>query len=223
MTCQERIINTFLLICRHIYLCAMKQLITVASALLFLAACQSNPTTPPEAAATPEVTKTEPPKVETVNPEYIESISVTFNGQSKLPDTPQQLRRLLGRPDSIAVAAVECGSQLDLPMDSPNPDFWYYGKTMYEVSGNQVGLVVMDVAAGKFQGKIGKLVLNQNTTLEDVRRYFPISAKQADKPFTNRLGEQGEEMGLRFRGADNSITLLFKKGRLQKVEFFMPC
>ena len=132
--------------------------------------------------------------------------------------------RQLGRPDSIAKGTVECGSRLATPMNSPDGDFWYYGKTVYEVSGTQAILCSFDVTSGKFQGKLGKLVLNQSTTLEDVRRFFPVAAREADKP---AAGQPGEEMRLPFYDKavpmDGSLILLFKKGRLQAVEFFSPC
>jgi hypothetical protein len=146
-----------------------------------------------------------------------------------LPDeqlTTRQLTLRLGRPDSIAKGAVECGSRLsDLPMDSPAGDIWYYGRTMYEVNGKQALLSRFDVTSGKFQGRIGKLVLNQNTTLEDVRRVFPVSAKEADQPAGP--GRPGEIMSLPFYDKevpmDGALELMFRNGRLQAVDFFSPC
>ena len=186
--------------------------------LLFLAACQSNPSTP-TAPAQPAPARARP-----VNSEHIEASMVTVIG---LPDeelTTKQLMRQLGRPDSIAKGTVECGSRLATPMNSPDGDFWYYGKTVYEVSGTQAILCSFDVTSGKFQGRVGKLVLNQKTTLEDVRRFFPVAAREADKP---AAGQLGEGMRLPFYDKavpmDGSLILLFKKGRLQAVEFFSPC
>lgn len=209
----------------NIYQPLMKHLFRIVPILLSLAACQSNPSPPATAVATPpNVAKPAPAKEEPANPEHIEASMVTLVG---LPDeelTTKQLMRQLGRPDSIAKGAVECGSRLSTPMNSPDGDLWYYGKTMYEVSGLQAILCRFDVTTGKFQGKIGKLLLNQNTTLEDVRRFFPEAAKEADKPSTS---QPGEVMYLPFfyKGMpmDESLNLIFKQGRLQEVEFFSPC
>jgi hypothetical protein len=145
---------------------------------------------------------------------------VTVNGNPHQQLTTQALIKLLGRPDSIAKGAVECGSLLDIPTNSPNGDFWYYGKTMYDVNGNQAILHSFDVTKGKFQGKVGKLTLNQNTTLEDVRRLYPLSAKQADGPEVGTMNVPFEHDG---QLMDSSLNLIFKKGRLQEVEFFFPC
>ncbi|GAA4020876.1 hypothetical protein GCM10022409_00500 [Hymenobacter glaciei] len=198
----------------------MKQLLQLAPLVLCLAACQSNPTVPAATSATAPAS----PQPEPANPEHIDPTMVTVIG---LPDeelTTKQLTQQLGRPDSIAKGAVECGGRLNSPMGAPNGDSWYYGKTLYEVSGTHAILCSFDVTSGKFRGKVGKLVLDQNTTLEDVRRFFPISAKAADKPST---GRSGEEMSLPFFDKDvpldGSLNLLFKKGRLQAVEFFSPC
>lgn len=191
--------------------------------ILLLAACQSSPTAPPEAPATASVPPA-PVAAAPADPEHIEASMVSVIG---LPDgevTTKQVTRQLGRPDSIAKGAVECGGRLTVPMGSPNGDVWYYGKTMYEVNGTHAILLSFDVTSGKFQGKVGKLVLNQNTTLEDVRRYFPEAAKAADKPSSGRAGEEmhlpsfDKEVPL-----DESLNLLFQKGHLQEVEFFSPC
>lgn len=158
--------------------------------------------------------------------EYIEAHMITVNGKPHQELTTQLLERQLGRPDSIATGAVECGSALENlnKPDSEAGDIWYYGNTMYEVSGGQAILLSFDVTTGKFYGKVGQLILNEKTTLEDVRRFFPESAKEADVPSS---GRPGEEMSVPFfyKGTptDASLSLLFKKGRLQKVEFFFPC
>jgi len=148
---------------------------------------------------------------------------LTVNGQPHAPLSTQLLTSQLGRPDSIARGVVECGGELE-PVNNANGDLWYYGKTAYEVGGPQAVLASFDVTTGKFQGKLGKLALNQNTTLEDVRRFFPVSAKQADVPAS---GQPGEVMQLPFyqNGTlqDASLNLIFQHGRLQEVEFFNPC
>ena len=208
----------------------MKHLLHLVPALLFgLAACQGNTTTPAEAPAAapapPAPVAAAPVPTAPADPEHLDVRMLSVIG---LPDkqlTTSQLTRQLGRPDSIAKGAAECGSRLNgLKIDSPDGDFWYYGKTMYEVNGTQAILCTFNVTSGKFQGKIGKLVLNQNTTLEDVRRFFPKAAKAADKPSTGRAGE---EMYLPFyykdEAMDESLNLLFKNGHLQEVEFFSPC
>ena len=202
----------------------MKHLPLLVPVLLLLAACQSNPTTPAAEDAAPTATPPAQAKVTPANPEYIEAKMLTVNGRPCDALSTRDLTRQLGRPDSIAKGAVECGGQLETSMDSPNGDFWYYGKTMFEVNGTRAVMTSFDVTSGKFQGKLGKLVLDQNTTLEDVRRFFPVAAEQADVPDTGRPGE-GISLPFFYNGAptDASLMLLFKKGQLQEVEFFSPC
>ncbi|MGI4737550.1 MAG: hypothetical protein ACRYG7_20475 [Janthinobacterium lividum] len=210
----------------------MKRFLLPASALLCLAACQSTPSTP-TAAEVPALTKQKQANVEPAKPaqvklEYADWSTLTINGKPHRELTTKLLERQLGRPDSIAKGAVECGSMLESlnKLDSTEGDFWYYGHTMYEVSGTQAILSSFDVTTGKFQGKLGQLLLNQHTTLEDVRRFFPVSAKAADVPAS---GRPGEIISLPFYDkekdvwADASLNLLFKKGHLQEVEFFSPC
>jgi hypothetical protein len=201
----------------------MKYLLPLISLGIYLAACQSNPTTPAAAdVATPVAPL--PPTVAPANSEHIEWSEITINGKPNTQLTTQLLKKQLGRPDSIAKGAVECGSGLDIPVGSPDGDFWYYGKTMYEVNGSQAIVVNFNVGSGKFQGKLRELILNQNTTLEDVRHFFPQAAKGADVPAT---GRPGEVMSLPFfyKGTemDASLNLIFKKGHLQEVEFWYPC
>ena len=160
--------------------------------------------------------------------EYAEWRALTINGKPHQELTTALLERQLGRPDSIAKGAVECGSMLESlnKMDGAKGDFWYYGHTLYEVSGTQAILSSFDVTTGKFQGKLGSLLLNQQTTLENVRRFFPVSAKKAEVPAT---GRPGEVMRLPFYNKekdvweDASLNFIFKNGYLQEVEFFSPC
>jgi hypothetical protein len=202
----------------------MKQLTSLPALLLILAACQSSPDTP-AAAPPPAAAQSAPLKAEPAPPEHIEADMLTITGLPTKEISTAQLTRQLGRPDSIAKGAVECGGSLDLPMDAPNGDIWYYGKTMYEVNGTRAIMLGFDVTSGKFKGKLGKLVLDKNTTLEDVRRFYPESAKEADKPAGP--GRTGEEMSLPYydKGVpvEGALELLFQKGRLQAVEFFNPC
>ncbi len=202
----------------------MKYLLPLISLGICLAACQSNPTTPAAVdVATPAAAPPLPAPAAPTNPEHIEWSELTVNGKLNKQLTTQLLKNQLGRPDSIVRGAVECCSGLDIPMNSPDGDFWYYGKTMYEVNGTQAILANFNVTSGKFQGKLRQLILNQNTTLEDVRRFFPQSAKEADVPAT---GRPGEVMSLPFfykgTAADASLNLIFKQGHLQEVEFWYP-
>lgn len=190
----------------------MNSIVKIAPLLLSLAACQSNPTAS-ITVATPAQAK----------PEMIHASMLTINGQPQKELTTQALERQLGRPDSVVRGVVECGSELADPGSAPG-DYWYYGKTAYEVNGTQAILAHFDVTSGKFQGKLGELMLNQNTTLEDVRRFYPVSAKEADTPSTFH---KGELMSLPFEmngvQIEIQLHLIFKKGRLQEVDFWSEC
>lgn len=212
----------------------MRVLLRLAPVLLSLAACQNDPSTstvasveaPPKPAVVQPAAAARPVNYDSIaaaaraNPERIQDELVTVNGKLHRQLTTQALIKQLGRPDSIAKGAVECGSMLDIPMNSPEGDFWYYGKTMYDVNGDQAILCKYDVTTGKFQGKIGKLVLDRNTTLEDVRRFYPLSAEQADVSNKSVMSLPFEHDG---QLMDSSLQLIFKKGRLQEVEFYFPC
>jgi hypothetical protein len=208
----------------------MKHLLLLAPVLACLVSCQEAPTTAAAPAVEPTPAKQAPLSADSTKPaakpEYVESAMLTVNGQSVKELTTSQLVHQLGRPGKIDKGAVECGARLEIlnKIDSPAGDIWYYGNTRYEVSGPHAILSSFDVTTGKFQGKLGQLILNQNTTLEDVRRIFPEAAKQADVPST---GRPGEEMSLPFyykgEQMDESLNLLFKKGHLQEVECFSPC
>lgn len=207
----------------------MKPLLCLLLAFWCLAACQNTPATPAApTVAVPAPTKTSiaPVTSAPVVPEFIEWGTLVVNGKPHEELTTKLLVNQLGRPDSIATGAVECGSELEKlnKLDAAAGDFWYYGKTAYAISGTQAILASFDVTTGKFQGALGQLLLNQHTTLEDVRRFFPVSAKAADVPAS---GRPEEVMSLPFyhKGVQEaaSLNLIFKKGRLQEVAFFFPC
>ncbi|WP_143069731.1 hypothetical protein [Hymenobacter actinosclerus] len=159
-----------------------------------------------------------------IEAEQITYKMLVFFGLPSEQITVSQLTRQLGQPDSVARGAVECGSQLsdDLPLPG---DMWYYGGTQYEVAGNQAALGAMDVRNGRFSGKLGKLVLNQHTTLQDVARVFPnavrsvrpaaMSAALQEISFTYLMGN-GET-------ADGTLNLIFDRGKLILVEHWFPC
>ena len=210
----------------------MKHLLHLAPVLLCLVSCQSTPaTSDPASVVTPAPTQQQQAAAEVPKPvpsksEHVEWDMITVNGQPVKELTTSELIRQFGRPDKIEKGAIECGAMLSslTKMDSPEGDAWYYGNTMYEVNGKDAVLSSFDVTSGKFQGKLGSLLLNQHTTLEDVRRIFPVSAKEAEVPSTGRPGEEislpffykGEQM-------DDALLLLFKKGHLQEVDFYSPC
>ncbi|UOQ96207.1 hypothetical protein MUN81_13190 [Hymenobacter sp. 5317J-9] len=202
----------------------MNRLLPLTSVLLGLVACQSTPDTPnaPDVAA-PAAATSGPAQTGPLDPEHIEASMVSVEGLPKGEISTAELTRQLGRPARVAKGAVECGGVLATEK-SPVGDIWYYGKTIYEVNGSRAILTGFDVTTGKYRGKIGQLVLNQNTTFEDVRRFFPKAAKAVDTPAT---GRPGEEMYLPFYEKnvpmDGSLNLLFKQGRLQEVLFFSPC
>ena len=202
----------------------MKYLFRFAPVLFCLAACQSNPTTPTvPGGATPKAATTVPAKAAPDNPEFIELSTVTVNGKPKERLTVQQLESQLGRPDSISKTAFECGGELGT-INGPASRQWFYGRTTYEVNENQATMSSFDVTSGRFQGTAGKLNLNKNTTLADVRGFYPVSAKPANVQYEGRSAEI-MSVPLHDKGTpmDASLDLLFRNGRLQEVIFSSPC
>ncbi|GAB3226001.1 hypothetical protein GCM10027346_07820 [Hymenobacter seoulensis] len=204
----------------------MKQFLPLVLGLCGLAACQHSPSAPNAEPAAPELVQQQQPAVVPAKQEFVEDAMLTVNGKPHQELSTTLLQKQLGRPDSIAKGAIECGGVLESlsQPDSPNGDWWYYGKSMYEVDGSQAILHSFDVTTGKFQGKIGGLVLNQHTTLEDVRRIYPAAVKAAGAPSTVTQ-EQTMSLPFFYEGTptDASLSLKFKEGRLQEVEFFFPC
>lgn len=207
----------------------MKYLFLVPT-LLCLAACHSSPTNDaataepaPPTQATSVPAQPAPAAAEPANPEYIEADQITVNGKSRAQLSTKLLTSQLGRPDSIHKEVVECGGELETA-DNTIGDFWFYGKTCYEVAGGQAVLSSFDVTTGKYRGKLGQLVLDQHTTLEDVRRYYPQSVKQASPPTATQEGEI-VNLAYSYKGTptEGGLNLIFKNGRLQEVEFFFPC
>ena len=159
-------------------------------------------------------------------PEYVESRTFTINGEPNRQLSIGQLTRQLGRPDSIARGAVECGGALDYFAQKGDDagDWWYYGRTMYEVNGFQVILNSFDVTTGRFRGRLGQLVLDQHTTIEDVGRFFPRTVRDGYGPAT---GRPGQEISLPFyhqgQQMEDWLVLLFEQGRLREVGYWSPC
>ncbi|OGX88542.1 hypothetical protein BEN48_09145 [Hymenobacter glacialis] len=184
-----------------------------------LVACQNNSTTPALPGGSAQKAATSAP----ANTEFIELNTLTVNGNHKELLTVQQLESQLGRPDSISKTTFECGGELGT-VNGPDSRLWFYGRTTYEVNENQATMSGFDVTSGKFQGKVGKLNLNKNTTLGDVRRFYPMSAKPDTVLYEGRSAEI-MSVPLHDKGIelDASLNLLFRNGRLLEVLFGSPC
>lgn len=205
-----------------------------------LAACQPDTTLSTEGAVAPTITRSfekpapTPVLADTAAPHLAPTPSVeaeqityemlVFQGLPSEQLTVAQLIRQLGRPDSVTRGGVECGSKLsdDLPLPG---DMWYYDGTQYEVAGNQAVLAAMDVRNGRFSGKLGKLVLNQHTVLQEVARVFPKAALTVRPAASSVALQQISFTYLMPNGetADGTLNLIFDHGKLVLVEHWFPC
>ncbi|NVO32522.1 hypothetical protein [Hymenobacter lapidiphilus] len=210
-----------------------------------LTACQSDTTSPAAAMEAPKVymsmegpQPSEPSPVSLVETndsaarpvpagiqtEQIRSGMLVVEGLPSEQLSVAQLVRQLGQPDSVARGVVECGSTLDGNPTLPG-DMWYYDGTQYEVADKQAVLATMDVRSGRFHGKLGKLLLNQRTTLQDMARVFPKAAQTVGPAAESAAFQQVSFTYLLDNGqtADGELWLIFDQGKLIKVENWFPC
>ena len=196
-----------------------------AGLLMGLGGCQPESSTPAVAAPANLVVAAPRPAPDELPPaEQVTDDMLVFEGLPAGQLPVAQLTRQLGQPDSIARGAVECGSQLDVDLTVPG-DFWYYSRSRYAVARNQAALEAMDVRSGRFHGKLGSLVLNQSTTLQDVARVFPNAARRVGPATESTALQQVSFTFLLKNGetADGELWLIFDRGQLISVNHWFAC
>ena len=151
-------------------------------------------------------------------PESIDYNEIRING---LPfeTTTAVLIKALGKPDQIEVNAVECGGYFE----NDKGDFYKYGPSLFEVNGQWAALRVVDFSSGKFQLSIGKQVLNRNTTLDDVRRLYPVAASKVSDWRDVGAGKTYQVISIQEPGVDDALKFMFEHNKLVKFEYFTPC
>ena len=155
--------------------------------------------------------------------EYISWNDLKINNELTLLTTKSAMYKLFSKPDSTVNPNLDeiCGSYFE-----DNFKYVFFGKTMFEVSGNQVVLSAVQFD-GKNKSKLvsPKITFDNSLTIEKYAKTFPQSAKNRKEVLHSIIGKT---ICVRLATSKTDATdtqwhLYFTKGRLVRFELWMPC
>jgi hypothetical protein len=157
------------------------------------------------------------------NKEYLDFKKVTINGRLPLITDTISLYKLIGKPNQVIIPNMDdvCVSYYDKSFKE-----LIYKSTNFELYGDTVVLSSMNFKdSPNLYLKIGKLILNHQTTLKDIEKIYPKSVKFKSQINVYKLGNLTSiylQVGQNSL-SDSSWVLFFDNERLIRIDHSMPC
>lgn len=172
--------------------------------------------------APPQPKPAPPVRSVTDTTEFLEWQAARINGRLPLQSTPRAVWRELGQPDSLVAPdlAQECVSFFSRPFRRG-----YARGTTVEVYGDTAVVTSLDVQRQPaLTLHAGPLRLNHSTRLSELARTFPQAVRQQSPLNDSELGQVTEvTLPTGRTPSDDHWRLLFKHGKLVRIDYWMPC
>lgn len=155
------------------------------------------------------------------NIEYLDWKMLKINGTVLMKNTTKLLYQLLGKPDSIVKPNMDniCVSFYNKPFK-----YLYLKGIQFELYGNTAIFSSIDFRRSNIKLKCDNLTFDTNTTLTSLSKIFPSAVKEQEKML---LDAEGEVMSIRLdtskNPGDDAWILMFKNGKLIRIDYWMPC
>jgi hypothetical protein len=154
--------------------------------------------------------------------EYIELNSATINGKQPLIGKTTELYRVLGQPDSLVNPNLDdvCVSFYDQEFK-----YAYFKQSLLEVYGDTAVIGTLDFRSNsQLALHTATMRLSHATTLDDVAKEFPQAVKDQHIINVQDLGElTAVEVATSKTPSDDGWILFFDKGKLVRIDYWMPC
>lgn len=155
--------------------------------------------------------------------EYLDWHKTRINNLLPLETEEKKIQSLLSQPDSIVDPNIQgvCVSFHDREFY-----YAYYQNIEFEKYNDILVFRNIDFRKNKNNFlQVNSLVLNATTTLEQLKNYFPKAVKAAYPIENSKKDEQLEAIQLEVVDSfsDEKWILLFRKKKLIRIEFFLPC
>lgn len=157
-----------------------------------------------------------------VNQEFISGASVKINGKLPMITQTKALFSMIGQPDSIVAPDMNdvCTSFYDKEFK-----YAYLNNTQIEIYGDTAVLSSLDFRNdSELSLKTPKHSFSRNTSLASLKKDFPAAVKEQ---FELNVQEIGETVAVRIptsqEPSDDSWLLLFRDGKLIRIDYYMPC
>ena len=156
------------------------------------------------------------------NAEYIDWTSARINGRLPLVSNTKDLYRLLGQPDSLVTPNYEDVSVRFY--DEKEFKNAYFKGSEFEIYGDTAVVCLLNFEKNPdLEFTSGTLTLNHNSTLADLKKVFPKAVRDRSKISVYEIGKcTGISLATWKYYNDNSWLLLFQKGRLIRIDHWMP-
>lgn len=154
--------------------------------------------------------------------EFLDWQAARINGRLPLQSTPRAVWRELGQPDSLVAPdlAQECVSFFSRAFRRG-----YARGTTVEVYGDTAVVTSLDLQRQPALALYaGPLRLSYHTSLRELAQTFPQAVRQQSPLNDSELGQVTEVTLATGRApSDDHWMLLFKNGKLVRIDYWMPC
>lgn len=154
-------------------------------------------------------------------PEYLDWKTLKINNQLSLLSKKAELIKLLGNADSIVTPHYEdiCASYFDKDFA-----YLYFKNSQFETSDGLAVVSSIDFESGSIKLVSPAISLDKTVTLEKIRQVFPLAVKKAEWIEVDKKGKVlSVKVATAKKGADDAWLLLFRNGRLTRIDHWIPC
>lgn len=159
--------------------------------------------------------------VKVVNREYLDWKTLKINNQLPLLCKKVELIKLLGTVDSVKTPHYEdiCASYFDSAFK-----YMYFGESRFETSGTMTVVCSIDLESGNIKLVSPMITLDKSVTLEKIKRMFPVAIKNAELIEVDKKGKVlSIKVATSKKETDDAWLLLFRNGKLIRIDHWIPC
>ncbi|WP_460620702.1 hypothetical protein [Hymenobacter tenuis] len=156
------------------------------------------------------------------NDEYLEWNTVTIGGKQPLLGKTQDLYQALGQPDSLVSPNL---NEVCTSFYSRKFQYAHFKQSLAEVYGDTAVLESID-----FRHNPGlalhtpSITLTHNTTMAELSKLFPLAVKAQNAVTVDGFGKvRAVRLATGKTPADDAWLLFFDKGKLIRIDHWMPC
>lgn len=155
------------------------------------------------------------------NPEYLDWKTLKINNQLALLCKKAELTKLLGNADSIVTPRYDeiCASYFDKDFR-----YLYFRNSQFETSGDLAVLSSIDFESSNITLVSPAITLDKSVTWEKISKIFPLAVKRAEWIEVDKIGKVlSVKIPAAKKDTDHAWLLFFKKGRLMRMDHWIPC
>ncbi len=162
------------------------------------------------------------PSINSTNVEYLKWDTATLNGRLPMMSTKKAMIKELGPLDSLIAVDVNegCGYYFDQPHQNA-----YMKLTDFEVCGDTAVIRTISFQhEPQLTLQTGNIRLSSKTTLLELAKTFPMAVKGQSEMNVSELGKViAVSLATGSIVTDDSWLLFFQRGKLVRIDYFIPC